>query len=62
MCSLYKSAVRSRSQTPLLDETSSSSDEAEIAGSPKRSPKNGPDEILTGSVRSASFNIIFQVR
>lgn len=40
---------------------SSSSDDEEIVGSPKKSRHKGPGEILSGSVRSASFNIVFQV-
>ncbi|CAL8102717.1 unnamed protein product [Orchesella dallaii] len=50
-----------RSRTPIIDDSSSSSDDGEMAGSPKKSQTKAPDEILSGTVRSASFNIVFQV-
>jgi len=50
-------------------ETSDSSDEADMIGSPKRpraaksafKVETDDDQILSGSVRSASYNIFFQV-
>ncbi|CAG7728936.1 unnamed protein product [Allacma fusca] len=57
---------RSSPRKPLImEESSSSSDDAEILGSPKKSQARAsikkPDAVLSGSVRSASYNIVFQV-
>ena len=50
---------------PVLEDSTSSSDEGEIVGSPKKSKSRASiktaDAILSGSVRSASYNIVFQV-
>ncbi len=66
---MYKTkGSRTPTPQPIYDSSSDSSDEGAMVGSPKRARaaksafKVDPDDqILSGSVRSASYNIIFQV-